>query len=362
MTVKEIARLAGVSIGTVDRVLHGRGRVSVETKEKIEQIIKSTGFTPNPIARGLKRSRPYTFAALLPNRSQDSGYWGQGYGGLQGAAEELSALGIKTLCIEYDRYSPASFREARTKFSAIQCDGLLLPPIMPEESRDLIESIEGKIPYIYFDADLPGTNPLCVIGQDAFRGGKLAGRLARLLSAGKEGSFGVLVAHQEDYHILRRRDGFYEYAQQHEMKVFQQQGVDLEHPEAAPELIKYLLDTHSDLLGVFVTSASAHRIAEAAREHRKTNPFIIIGYDLVPENHRLLQEGYIDAIISQRPEFQARRGLLNLYRAVVLGKTIQKREEVPLDLYLPENAPPFYTDHGKRGAVSHYVASHDAAQ
>lgn len=352
MTVKEIARLAGVSIGTVDRVLHGRGRVSPETKARIEEIIKHSGFTPNPIARGLKRSRPYTFAALLPNREEDSGYWGQGHTGLLSAAEELVPLGIKTEIIEYDRYSPESFQKAVSAFKRIQCDGLLLPPIMPEESRTLVQSIQGKIPYIYYDADLPGTEPLCVIGQDAFRGGMLAGRLAKLLSCGKDGSFGVLVAHQEDYHILRRRDGFCEYAHQHGLKVFQQQGVDLEHPEAAKGLIKNLLDTHDDLLGVFVTSASAHRIADAARELRKTNHFIIIGYDLVPDNHRLLLEGHIDAIISQRPETQARRGLMHLYRAVVLGKTIPKREEIPLDLYLPENVPPLHASHEKRSPAA----------
>ncbi|AEJ18227.1 LacI family DNA-binding transcriptional regulator [Gracilinema caldarium] len=344
MTVKEIAKLAGVSIGTVDRVLHGRGRVSPETKARIEEIIKKSGFTPNPIARGLKRSRPFAFVALLPQRDQDSGYWGQGYGGLQSASEELSPLGIKTIFIEYDRYNPASFHDAVYQFNKLHCDGLLLPPIMPEESRVFVESIQGKIPYIYYDADLPGTEPLCVIGQDAFRGGMLAGRLAQLLACGKRGAFGILVAHQEDYHILRRRDGFYEYAHQHGLKVFQQQGVDLEHPEAASTLIKNLLDTHEDLLGVFVTSASAHRIAEAAREIRKNNHFIIIGYDLVPENHRLLQEGALDAIISQRPETQARRGLLQLYRAIVLGKSIPKREEIPLDLYLPENVPPYHRE------------------
>jgi LacI family transcriptional regulator len=352
MTVKEIARLAGVSIGTVDRVLHSRGRVSPETKARIEEIIKRSGFTPNPIARGLKRSRPFTFVALLPNRDQDSGYWGQGYGGIQTAADELAPLGIQTSIIEYDRYNPASFHEGVKKFSEIHCDGLLIPPIMPEESRNLIQSIQGKIPYIYYDADLPGTEPLCVIGQDAFRGGMLAGRLAKLLSCGKDGSFGVLVAHQEDYHILRRRDGFYEYAQQQGLKVFQQQGVDLEHPEAANRLLKSLLDTHEDLLGVFVTSASAHRIAEAAQELRQSNNFIIIGYDLVPENHRLLQEKHIDAIISQRPETQARRGLLLLYRSIVLGKTIPKREEVPLDLYLPENVPPYHAEQSRRNPVS----------
>ncbi|MFQ3547450.1 MAG: LacI family DNA-binding transcriptional regulator [Termitinemataceae bacterium] len=354
MTVKEIARLAGVSIGTVDRVLHGRGRVSAETKARIEEIVKASGFIPNPIARGLKRSRPYTFAALIPYRDQDSGYWGQGYMGLLSAADELAPLGIKTEIFEYDRYDPNSFREAVQKFRHISCDGLLFPPIMPEESRALVDSIQGTIPYIYFDADLPGTEPLCVIGQDAFRGGMLAGRLANLLSCNREGSFGVLVAHQEDYHILRRRDGFYEYSKNHGVRVFQQQGVDLEHPEAAAALIKNLFDTHEDLLGVFVTSASAHRIAEAARELRKTNTFIIIGYDLVPENHRLLEEGHIDAIISQRPETQARRGMLNLYRAIVLGKPIPQREEVPLDLYLPDNVPHV---HGVGHRRSHETAA-----
>ncbi|MDR0598748.1 MAG: helix-turn-helix domain-containing protein, partial [Treponema sp.] len=48
MTVKEIAELAGVSIGTVDRVLHKRGRVSAATRETIEAIIEEYQFTPNP--------------------------------------------------------------------------------------------------------------------------------------------------------------------------------------------------------------------------------------------------------------------------------------------------------------------------
>ncbi|MDR2479893.1 MAG: LacI family DNA-binding transcriptional regulator, partial [Treponema sp.] len=68
MTVYEIAALAGVSIGTVDRVLHKRGRVSAATKARIEAIINEHQFTPNPIARRLKRNRPYRFCALIPRR------------------------------------------------------------------------------------------------------------------------------------------------------------------------------------------------------------------------------------------------------------------------------------------------------
>ena len=53
VTIEEIARLAGVSIGTVDRVLHDRGRVSNQTRDKILSIVESTGYKPNVIARSL---------------------------------------------------------------------------------------------------------------------------------------------------------------------------------------------------------------------------------------------------------------------------------------------------------------------
>ena len=55
MTVTDIAKLANVSIATVDRVLHNRGRVAETTKKRIEQIIKYSGYQPDPLARYLKK-------------------------------------------------------------------------------------------------------------------------------------------------------------------------------------------------------------------------------------------------------------------------------------------------------------------
>jgi DNA-binding LacI/PurR family transcriptional regulator len=87
VNVKEIAALAGVSAGTVDRVIYHRGRVSVETKKRIEAIIEQYQFTPNPIARRLKRNRAYRFCAFLPRRDQDAGYWGQVLEGIEEGAK-----------------------------------------------------------------------------------------------------------------------------------------------------------------------------------------------------------------------------------------------------------------------------------
>jgi LacI family transcriptional regulator len=64
-----------------------------------------------------------------------------------------------------------------------------------------------------------------------------------------------------------------------------------------------------------------------------------VGYDLIPKNRELLQNGGIDAIISQRPEEQGRPALLNLYRRIVLEQPIPPKVEIPLDVYLKENVP-----------------------
>jgi LacI family transcriptional regulator len=339
MTVKEIAELAGVSIGTVDRVLHGRGRVSEETRSRIEAIVAESGYTPNPIARRLKRAAPYRFAVLIPERNEDSGYWGLARSGIERAAEEIRHEGIATSIHEFNRYDPASFWAAAEEALREKPDGILLAPIMPPEARRLAERLDGDIPYAFFDADLPGTSPVCAIGQDSFRGGYLAGRLAELFS-GDGGTFAVVDAHGEDFHIRMRRDGFKAYAAERGFSVVVAENVDLEDDGAARGLMEDLQRDHPDLSGVFVTSASSHRIASSVRALRARRRFVVIGYDLVPENERLLRSGEFDAIISQRPETQGRRGLLDLYRSIVLGFAVEPRVDVPLDLYIKENLPP----------------------
>ncbi len=73
-TIKDVAELAGVSKGTVDRVLHKRGKVSQKALEKVNQVLKELDFKPNPIARSLKNNKVYKIAVLLPDSNVDP-YW-----------------------------------------------------------------------------------------------------------------------------------------------------------------------------------------------------------------------------------------------------------------------------------------------
>ena len=103
MTISQIAIEAKVSIGTVDRVLHNRGRVAQETKEKILAIAKENGYEPNTFARNLKLSKKFTFAIILPHLESEYSYWSLPYEGILKAKNELSQLSVFIKLIEFDR-------------------------------------------------------------------------------------------------------------------------------------------------------------------------------------------------------------------------------------------------------------------
>jgi DNA-binding LacI/PurR family transcriptional regulator len=65
MTLEEVARRAGVSTATVARVIHSNGYVAEETRERVEAVLKATGYRPNAMARGLRKQRSFTFGHML---------------------------------------------------------------------------------------------------------------------------------------------------------------------------------------------------------------------------------------------------------------------------------------------------------
>jgi LacI family transcriptional regulator len=342
MTVKEIAELAGFSIGTVDRVLYHRGRVSPATKKKIEEIIERYQFTPNPLARSLKRSRPYHFCAALPCGWQDSGYWEQVMRGMRNSEKVIAPLGVKTEIIEYDRYNLPSFQRVAETVLKKKPDGLIFAPVMPDTTLSFIVEIQAEgIPYIFIDADIPGLKPLCVIAQNPTASGYFAGKMMHLFSGTSGKPLAVLDAHGEDYHITRRRDGFIAYAEKYALPVIVREYSGYQGTELPLDEVARFLQEERSLAGVFVTNSMVHRVAETFRSAGGTLPpdFFVIGYDLLPENRRFLAEGDITAIISQRPYEQGRLALLNLYRSIVLEQNIDRKIEMPINIYLKENIP-----------------------
>jgi LacI family transcriptional regulator len=310
--------------------------VSTATREKIEAIIEEYQFTPNPIARRLKRGRSYRFCALLPRRDQDAGYWEQVIEGIARGADGLIPLGAETDIIEYDRYNAGEAREKMELALAENPDGMIFAPIILIKPL-LPLAAERRLPCLFLDSAFPEMEPISTICQDPIRGGRLAGRLMHLFADEVRKPIAVLDIHSQDYHIIRRREGFLQYAREQGFTVIVKEYS--EETELSEEEIGIFLSENPDLTGVFITNCMSHRLARFLKEGGKKKDFFIIGYDLIPANRQLLKEGLIDAIISQRPEEQGRLAVVNLYRRIVLEEKIEKTVEIPLDIYIKENIP-----------------------
>ena len=108
--IKDIAMLAGVSKGTVDRVLHKRGRVSEEAEQKVLKVLEEIDYKPNLIARTLSSNKNYRIIALLPDAAADE-YWAQTREGILQAQAEWTYYNVTIELFVFDQYNKESFRE-----------------------------------------------------------------------------------------------------------------------------------------------------------------------------------------------------------------------------------------------------------
>jgi len=140
-TIKDIAKLSNVSIGTVDSVIHKRGFVSSDIKKKVECAIQELKYIPNIYARQLKLLKKYKFGVLMPELHQDAYYWQEAAIGICKAGKELETHKIKIEFFHLDRYSEDSFYMNCSQVLKENLDGLLIAPILSNPSKKLMCTI-----------------------------------------------------------------------------------------------------------------------------------------------------------------------------------------------------------------------------
>jgi LacI family transcriptional regulator len=338
MTIHEIAEKAGVSIGTVDRVLHNRGRVAPGTRQRIQHIIDSGGYRANPLARHLKRNRQYHIAVLIPSLQSEGGYWSLIYDGIRRGLEELSAFSFIPHLFEFHREDRPSLAGAFRAAEASGASACIIAPVMPEETLELLSGGRAgpELPCFLIDSPLPGFSPASTVAQNPFRGGFLAGKLMELYRPAGSSCM-VVRPYTGAFNLNERRRGFYAWFEgRPERRIF-----DLLCPEGPEEAVlgalSRALEAEPELGGIFVVSSLGYRIAGHIESLGRKQDITLIGYDLIEENRRCLTRGTIDCLITQRPEEQGRQAVYQIYRRLVLGEEAGADIPIPLDVYFKEN-------------------------
>jgi len=342
-SIRDIAYRAKVSIGTVDRVIHNRGRVSRTTRDRVERIVAELGYTPNIYGRNLSLGKMFQFGVVMPKLDQDSGYWRIPANGIDRAHRQLGAAKVRVVYFFFDRYSESSFERAFRKALISDLDGCLLAPVLPSIAQKLFSSIPTKIPYVFFDSSIPEAEPLTSIGQDPFQSGVLAASLMTRI-AGDKGRVAIIKVAPTDYHIDERLRGFLSGIKSGKSIETVQYEADSHGGEVAfRKVAQRILRENVNLGGVFVSNAWTHPFAHFINDQIPKRSIGIIGYDLVAQNQKYLKGGQIDFIISQRPGMQGFEGIQALYRNVVLRDKVKKTIVVPLDIITKDNVE-YYQD------------------
>jgi len=346
LTIKEIARIAGVSPGTVDRVIHNRAEVSEDTHSRIMKIIEEFGYQPNLLARSLASKKTFRIAFIRPKHTKSNPYWLQSAEGIKKAVAEFGPFGFKLLNFEFDSTNEQSFKETTKQVLEHNPDGVILVPFFTKESHLFLDECEKlDIPYCFLDSRLKDRNYLSFVGQDGFQSGYVAAKLmnymlpdpAKILIVNISSSFGNTNMLFQRVQGFRR---FFESDPKHKMiEIFQREIPDSSDPHQI-NFDKGIIE-ESGIQGVYIPNSRSYIVAQLLEKHHLTN-LPVIGYDLIPQNIKLLQHQYIDFLIGQRPQKQAFKVVSILFEHLVLKKEVTKDNFSPIDIITRENLD-YYT-------------------
>lgn len=329
--------MAGVSKGTVDRVLHKRGNVSKEAFEKVDRILKKIDFKPNLIARNLKNYKTYLIGALLPDPNLDP-FWIPLNEGIEKASLEFNPLGILVKKYFYDPKDHSSFWEQSQELLNSNPDVLIMVPIFLKESKIILDLCENaKVLAITLNHQISTSKKHLYIGQNPIKGGRVAASLMdRIIH--KNDRIGVVHVNKES-HMQLKENGFKEYFNEHgsgTRTITSHAFSDIDLLSFNNNVSLYVKE-NSATSAFYITNSKAYLFLNALQNNKRKD-IKVIAHDLLNDNMAYLKKGEIDFLIHQRPYEQAYLSVANIAEHFLMGKKLSVCEFLPIDIITSENA------------------------
>jgi len=339
--ISDIARLAGVSVGTVDRILHNRGRVSKEKRACVERVLKEVNYKPNLMARSLAMKKTINIIALIPSFKTGE-YWEDINRGISCAETELNLYNVRIERILFNQYDELSFNKAVDTLLKKEFQGILIGTLFGEPVVRLsLELDNRKIPYVYVDSNIVGQNCLAYFGTNSYDGGYIAAKL--LMEKIPENS-DILISRimreckNCSTQICNREKGFIDYLTKCD---YQGQiyycDLSIDDPLYNTQVLDEIFNsTGKYIRGAVLFNSVCYVLADYLSRH-KEKQIKLVGYDLLARNIEHLLEGNIVNLIAQRPEMQGYNGIKALAKYLVTGECVSKVNYMPIDILISEN-------------------------
>lgn len=346
--IKDIARLAEVSVGTVDRVLHGRPGVSKSSKERVEKILKELNYQPNVYASALASNKKFLITYILPEHGEGS-YWCDIEKGIKQGSEVFTDFHLSIAPIYYDPYTPETFDVCIQKVMESKPDGVVISPTLPEKTFSLVGELnKAEIPFVFIDSNLPELNPLAFFGQDSVQSGYFAGSMLMLLAQEERQVVIFRHVHGGGAKLMNqqrfREKGFRNYMEKyHPDCLILELDIDVKLSiEERHALLDNFFNAHPHIKCGLTFNSQVGVFGEYI-EQRGINNFRLLGYDLLDRNVKCLKNGSVRFLIAQQPIQQGYTSIDELSRHLIFKKEVKQLNFMPIDLLTADNVD-YYPD------------------
>lgn len=339
--IKDIAELSGVSTGTVDRILHNRGKVSEEAQKKVEKVLKEIEYHPNLIARSLALKKNYRFITLTPSFTKGE-YWAKLCEGIDKAEQELFSYNVEIEHIYFNQYDKHSFDLLIPQIEASECQGIVIATLFKESVLELIQKLDKlDIPYVLIDAFIENTNCVAYYGTNSYDSGYIAGRLLfeQIHPSDNLALFRFIrKGEMQITQVRKREEGFRSYLTENKFDghIYSVQ-LHADAPADNKKILDNFFERHPDVKAGIIFNSRAHLLGNYFRKQNPDKHFRLIGYDVIEANIDYLKSGHITHLIAQRPEVQGFNCIRALFRHLLLKEKVEQINYMPIDILIKEN-------------------------
>ena len=337
-TLHDVARTAGVSLATVDRVLNRRPGVHADTVERVQAAVDLLKYRPDRIAARLARGRDHHFRFVLP--VGENAFMQMLEREVRAAADRFAEERVQIAITHVDVFDGNVLASALEGLGG-KVDGVAVVALDHPRVREAIDELTAAgIPVVTLVSDVPRANRAHYVGIDNSAEGRTAATLLGRFLAGRSGKVGLIAGSVALRDHIERQLGF-EQVMSRDFARFQvlpvREGRD--DDARAEALCTELLRENPDLVGIYNIGAGTAGVVAALEAAGRAADTVLVAHDLTAFNRKHLIRGTIDAIINQDAGHEA-RSATRLLLAEREGSPFHPgQERIRIDIFLRENLP-----------------------
>lgn len=336
-TTKDLARAAGVSRATVDRVLNGRDGVRAKTIERVNAAVAELGFVRNIAAANLATGRRYRFLFVLP-RTGDLFLEDLSDCIREGAtAFARDALSVDLHRI--DTNDPHSLTRHLSDLPDGRWDGIaIMAPQSPQLRDVVLRLLDRGIKVLPFVADQEGAISDDFVGIDNKAAGATAGLLMGRFIGQRSGNVVVVAETMTAQDSLERRHGFDLTLHRRFPDIQALPSIETYGSASRAEaVLTRTMADHADVLGVYVLSSEARVPLDILAQMDLAADVVRIVHERTDTTVAALTAGTVDAIITQDPGHLARSALRRLKARCDGSPILPSQERIRTEILLQTN-------------------------